>query len=191
MKPFHEKDLKRTAAELKAAALPAVVAGSSAPTARNAQSGRDAALGRDQEQEKLAHEIERRLVCAAWTLRRMPDKERGFLRMRTSIWAETKAAPGDYAPESEGYLASRKRGRIGAAEIDAMQPALDLLTLLPDITDRKILFWAAWHQDGELQARIPWAKVRRSLDAAASRWTLKRRYQAGLLWLAALVALQR
>ena len=72
-----------------------------------------------------------------------------------------------------------------------MQPALDLLTLLPDILDRQILFWTAWHQDGEVQARVPWAKVRRSLGVSASRWTLKRRYEAGLQWLGALVALQR
>lgn len=139
----------------------------------------------------LAAEIERRLVSAAWTLRRLPDKERGFLRLRNSVWPEGAPEPGDYPGEDIGYFASRKRGRISAPEIDAMQPALDLLTLLPDVQDRKILFWAAWHQNGEPQSRIPWVKVRRSLDSNASRWTLKRRYAAGLKWLAALVNLQR
>lgn len=165
-----ERNLKKTASVIKETALSARVGDSEAA---------------------LVHEIERRLVSATWTLRRLPDKERGFLRLRTSVWPEGAPEAGDYPGEDLNYLASRKRCRISALEIDAMQPALDLLTLLPDVQDRKILFWGAWHQNGETQSRIPWVKVRRSMDVTSSRWTLKRRYAAGLKWLAALVELQR
>lgn len=138
--------------------------------------------------------LEVRLISAAWTLRRMPDRERGFLKMRGALWPESVATPGQYPRERISGFEARRRIRISAKEIDDMQPTLDLLLLLPDLADRQILFWAAWHQEGERQDRIAWAKVRRSLVAQDgknySRWTLKRRYEAGLQWLAALVLLQ-
>jgi len=145
----------------------------------------------DSEKESLAPLVEERLVGATWTLRRMPDKERGFMHMRGTLWPDMLPEPGNYPAQDIGNLAARRRVRISPKEVDQMQPALDLLTLLPDILDRQILFWTAWHQDGEVQTRIPWAKVRLSLGVNTSRWTLKRRYEAGLLWLGALVALQR
>jgi len=178
MQHSHERDLKKTATEL-------------CDESRASQIQMDRPPLDAFNKETLAPLVESRLVAATWTLRRMPDRERGFLRMRGSLWPDTQAEPGTYAEPDIGYLASRKRARLTPREIDQMQPALDLLTLLPDLFDRQILFWTAWHQDGEKQARIPWAKVRRSLNSSASRWTLKRRYEAGILWLAALVALQR
>jgi len=140
--------------------------------------------------EKLVPRLEGRFVSAAWTLRRLPDREAGFRRMQGCLWPETLAESSSYAPESLTSFQARRRVRISAEEIDEMQPTLDLLQLLPDVTDRRILFWTAWHQDGETQARIPWAKVRRSLGANLSRWTLKRRYEGGLRWLAAIIAMQ-
>ena len=146
-------------------------------------------------QALIAERVESRLIAAAWTLRRMPDREQSFLKMRGALWPEMTAEPGQYPRERISSFEARRRVRISAREIDEMQPALDLLLLLPDLTDRQILFWAAWHQDGEKQSRIAWAKVRRSVMAADeksySRWTLKRRYQAGLMWLAALILLQK
>ena len=136
--------------------------------------------------------IEARLISAAWTLRRLPDRERGFLRLRGALWPEMAAdSGGGHAEDGMTTFQARRQVRITAAEIDAMQPTLDLLLLLPDLEDRKLLFWAAWHQDGETMARIPWAKVRRSLGINLSRWTLKRRYEAGQAWLEALVLLQQ
>ncbi|UTW59962.1 hypothetical protein KFE96_06560 [Kordiimonas sp. SCSIO 12603] len=144
--------------------------------------------------ESIAIKLEARLITAAWTLRRMPDREQSFLKMRGALWPEMMAEPGQYPRERISSFEARRRVRISAKEIDEMQPTLDLLLLLPDLIDRQILFWAAWHQDGEKQDRLPWAKVRRALLAANgknySRWTLKRRYEAGLLWLSALVLLQ-
>lgn len=146
------------------------------------------------ERDHIAPGVEDRLISAAWTLRRLPDREAGFLKLRGAFWPETAAEPGTYAPESLTSFTARRRVRVSAQEIDRMQPSLDLLLLLPDADDRRLLFWAAWHQDGEKSARIPWAKVRRSLadgsGAGLSRWTMKRRYQEGLMWLASLVLLQ-
>lgn len=139
--------------------------------------------------------LEARIISAAWTLRRLPDREAGFLRLRGALWPETAAGPGTYAAEGLTTVAARRRVRITGAEIDNMQPSLDLLRLLPDAQDRRLLFWAAWHQDGEKSMRIPWAKVRRSLwgnqAGSLSRWTLKRRYAESLDWLAALIMLQQ
>lgn len=134
--------------------------------------------------------IERRLVTATWTLRRIPDRERGFMRMRTMMWPDAPANTGGYAPAPMTSIQARRNARIDPKEIDEMQPSLDLLQLLPDLMDRQIVFWATWHQDGELSAKIPWAKVRRSMGSDLSRWTLKRRYENGLEWLARLVCLQ-
>lgn len=140
--------------------------------------------------EDLVSKLEARLVEATWTLRRLPDRERSFLSLSTMIWPDAVAGPGDYAPTGMTSLQARRRARIDPKEIDRMQPTLDLLPLLPDITDRQLLFWAAWHQDGECQTRLPWAKVRRSLGLSLSRWTLKRRYENGLKWLASIILAQ-
>lgn len=140
--------------------------------------------------EDLAPKVEARLVNAAWVLRRMPDKENGFRRMRTMLWPEAAAEPGTYTALDMSSFEAKRRMQISAVEVDNMQPALDLLQLLPDVADRRLLFWACWHQDGEVQARIPWAKVRCSMGVTLSRWTMKRRYEGALLWLAALIALQ-
>ena len=146
--------------------------------------------GREQKLDALIDLVEARLVNATWTLRRLPDRERGLLSMRTMIWADGHAAAGDYAPVSLTSLQARLRTRIDPKDIDRMQPTLDLLPLLPDVTDRQLLFWAAWHQDGERQAKLPWAKVRRSMGVDLSRWTLKRRYENGLKWLASIILAQ-
>lgn len=176
MQQTNERDLRKTATEIRAEGV-----------ARQDRLDRDALLTK----EDLAVIVEARLVSAAWTLRRMPDKERGFLRLRSAVWPDMAPDAARYPAAPMSHFNARRRMRISPQEIDQMQPALDLLTLLPDVLDRQILFWTAWHQDGEVQTRIPWAKVRRSLDVTASRWTLKRRYQARLEWLAALILLQQ
>ncbi len=194
MQQYRERDLRKTALELcgeslrrrKSGARPS---GQSPMLNQKQNQSRKNTNGLDK--ESLAPLVETRLIGATWALRRMPDRERGFLRMRGSLWPDMQAEPGQYPAADVSSMASRRSARLSPKEIDQMQPALDLLTLLPDIFDRQLLFWAAWHQDGQKQDRIPWAKVRRSLGATVSRWTLKRRYDAGLLWLGALVALQR
>ncbi len=144
-----------------------------------------------QDIEALVRRVETRLVAATWTLRRMPDREKNFLHMRTMMWPDTVAEASTYAPQDMTALQARRNVRLTPLEIDQMQPALDLLQLLPDPADRKLLFWASWHQDGEVQVKIPWAKVRRSMDSSLSRWTMKRRYQNSLHWLASIILAQR
>lgn len=164
------------------------------PNSKRPAPGRKAADGQSDQAEQRITEmvatVERRLVNATWTLRRLPDRERSFMRMCTMMWPEGVSAPGTYAPADMSYMQARRSVRIEPREIDAMQPALDLLPLLPDKADRQIVFWAAWHQDGEVSAKIPWAKVRRSLGCDLSRWTLKRRNDNGLRWLAQIILAQ-
>ncbi|WP_262689822.1 hypothetical protein [Kordiimonas aestuarii] len=141
------------------------------------------------DKDALVRLLEDRLVCASWTLRRLPDRERGFLQLRGSMWPGMLADSATYASQGLTSFQARARVRITAQEVDAMQPTLDLLQLLPDKEDRRIVFFAAWHQDGETGGRIPWARVRRSTGLSLSRWTFKRRYEAALRWLAALITL--
>lgn len=168
---------------------------SSAMSSSMSSSGADAdggngRPGRDERLCMLVEKIETRLVEATWTLRRLPDRERGLLSVRGMIWPDAPTAAGDYGPAPMSAMRARRSARIDPKEIDRMQPTLDLLLLLPDLNDRKLLFWAAWHQDGEQQARLPWAKVRRSTASDQSRWTLKRRYENGLKWLASIILAQ-
>ncbi len=136
---------------------------------------------------QMTHFLETRLVDAAWTLRRLPDREKGFLYQRQTLWPDMRQTDGQPIDLSIDTVFARKQVRPSPRQIDAMIPTMDLLRLLPDIKDRNVVFWGAWHQDGEVQARIPWAKVRRSLGSDLSRWTMKRRYQSALDWLARLV----
>lgn len=162
------------------------------PVARksNETSAKAAANKYQQDAEMLASRVEARLVAATWTLRRMPDREKNFLHMRTMMWPDAVAEAGTYAPQEMTALQARRNVRLSPQEIDQMQPALDLLQLLPDPADRKLLFWVSWHQDGEVQVKLPWAKVRRSMECGQSRWTMKRRYQNGLQWLASIILAQ-
>lgn len=173
---LYERDLKQAAINLKQE----MTRGDRVP----------AKCSEEEDQKRLMGVIEEKLVNATWVLRRMPDRERGFLKMRGALWPEMQNEAGRYPRASMSSFEARWKTRISAAEVDAMQPMLDLLLLLPDVSDRHLIFWAAWHQDGEVQTRVPWAKVRRSMGVNLSRWTFKRRYEAALTWLAALIILQ-
>lgn len=140
--------------------------------------------------DALVSMIETELVTAVWTLRRLPDQENRFLYCRGVLWPEFESSNQATENNIKSTVYVRKKLTIDPRDIDRMQPCLDLLRLLPDLTDRRIVFWGCWHQDGERQARIPWAKIRRSLREDLSRWTLKRRYEGGLDWLARNVALE-
>ncbi|PCI60034.1 MAG: hypothetical protein COB37_10385 [Kordiimonadales bacterium] len=61
-----------------------------------------------------------------------------------------------------------------------MQPALDLLQLLPYKEDMMICYWGAYDQDGEKQSKIRWSRVIEAHDLDMSRWTLKRHYDGAL-----------
>ncbi|WP_308908955.1 hypothetical protein [Pseudokordiimonas caeni] len=157
------------------------------------------ALGRDlpvkADASLMAAFVEERMIDAVWTLRRMPDREAGLLYSRQILWPDMKVDRNTAVPAALGRVATAKRIPAEPRSIDLMQPVLDLLRLLPDVEDRRIIFWGAWHQDGMRQERMPWAKVRRSLTGhlggerarGLSRWTLKRRYDDSLGWIACLL----
>lgn len=132
--------------------------------------------------------LEARLIRATWTLRRLPDKEKGYLASK----GPAVVIDGEDDPEQTAFDA-RLRARISRVELDDYQEALDLLLVLPDTADRQLVFWTAWAQEGLAYQRIQWAQVARYIAkysdgnryAAASRWTLKRNYERSLEFIAA------
>lgn len=140
--------------------------------------------------EAIRAEVERRLVEATWTLRRLPDRESGYIYNSGVFWPDMRKERSDYL-EPVSSVGLRKKSPPTAAEVSRMQPALDLMLLLPCKDDRRLVFFAAYHQDGEPSVRISWSKVRRSLDVNASRWTLKRNYDSALMFLAGCIDVLR
>lgn len=143
------------------------------------------------EREAVRGGVESAVISAVWTLRRLPDRDRAFLFARQVMWPEM-AEGDDYSPgggvdDQRASPAYGRQSRPSPRQIDAMQPALDLLALLPDQGDRQILFWGAWHQHGAPQSRIPWTRVARTVALDLSRWSYKRRYGQALDWLSSLV----
>jgi len=165
-----------TLANALAAALNIYTKGGAAAAGDISAGDRTAGIG-------MAAFLEAQIVDAVWTLRRLPDKEAGLLYCRGILWPEFARDYGQDIDYTMNTVLARKRVQPTPRQIDAMQPTLDLLRFIPDQLDRQIVFWGAWHQDGERQTRLPWAKVRRSVGADVSRWTLKRRYAGGLDWL--------
>lgn len=129
----------------------------------------------------IAKVLEQEFVLAAWTLRRLPTRDRPPSTLGAA-WQDEEVRDKEYN--------DRYRARISAQEVDHMQPTLDLLLLLPDLGDRQLVFWACHHVKGEVSDRIPWSKVRESMGGGASRWTLKRHYEGALLLLGAIINLQ-
>jgi len=135
-------------------------------------------------------QVEAHLVEAAWTMRRLPDKERAWLYGSTVMWPAFRSTASDaFGGPSMSALQQSLRTRPTPKQIDGYQPILDWLQMLPDTTDRRVIFWAAWHLNGLSRASerepLPWGKVRQSLgvtngERGYSRWSLKRRHSSGL-----------
>lgn len=158
------------------------------------------------ELSKVRARVQDSLVQAMWTLRRIPDPEMAWLYgADRAKWPDARK---DYHGESnppapKGAKLQPTKGKEldyatqallkqmpTAAEIDAMQPALDMLQLLPDIGDKKLVSAVAWHFDGEAGNYIYWDAVRPWLKGrlvTAHQRTLKRHYDRALDWLAQLV----
>ena len=141
-----------------------------------------------------ASQVEAFLVEATWTLRRLPDKERAWLYGSTVMWPATM--PGGfegYGRGVESSLMQRRRSSPMPKEIDRYQGVLDWLQWLPDVTDRRVIFWACWHLAGIARSKdsdaLPWGRVRASMGIQSgargySRWALKRRHASSLLFIA-------
>lgn len=144
------------------------------------------------ELSKLRFKIQHRLVAAQWVLRRMTDREMGWLYGADR--AKWPAVRPDYHGGSDdiAVLKARLASRPTAQEISDMQPALDMLQLLPHISDRKLVAAVAWHFEGDLGSKIYWDEVRpwlRGRLATAHPRTLKRHYDRSIDWLAELVVI--
>ncbi len=144
--------------------------------------------------EWTPYQVEAFLVEATWTLRRLPDKERAWVYGSTVMWPAM--APNGFEGYGRGDITSfqqRRRTAPTPKQIDNYQPILDWLQWLPDVTDRRVLFWATWHLGGMARVcereALPWAKVRASMGVRPgargySRWSLKRRHSSSLLFIA-------
>lgn len=131
-----------------------------------------------------AEMVEAKLVSAAWTLRKIPDKDDGFFCVKTVVWPAYKISYNPFYKLSKSHA----QGRVGMPtprEIDLYMDILAWLEMLPDLNDRQIVFWAVWHLNGvarqSFSERMPWKKIGASLyPLSLSRVQLWRRHKAGL-----------
>lgn len=135
-------------------------------------------------------QVEAYLVEAAWTLRKLPDPEVGYLKVKTMIWEGVEAESRSiYVPKNR--LVSRK-DLPSPKEIDRFMDILGWLEMVPEKLDRKILFWAAWHMHGvarrTTREKIKWKNVVKSMyPLSLSRYQLWRRHRHGLSLIAAVL----
>ena len=134
--------------------------------------------------DALLAQTESNIIEAVWTLRRLPDPDSRWLKGYKSPWPHMAEDRHTAHPIPVSPLRMSLGVRPSRREIDDCQDGLDLLLRLPDIVDRKLMYWAAYHQNGERGRRIPWHLVRRALRVTWSRWTLRRRYRNALKWIA-------
>lgn len=171
---------------------------------------RDFARESETELSRMRSRLETALCQAFWTLRRLPDRELGWIYgSDRAKWPEVRK---DYhrdhnPPPPKGATLQPTNGRDmdyatqvlvkirpTAAEISAMQPALDMLQLLPDNADKKLVSAVLWHWQGEPGGYIYWAEIRpwlRGRLVTAHRRTLMRHYERSLDWLAQLVLISK
>ena len=138
----------------------------------------------------------KRGVKALWTLRRLDEPEKHWLGCKgVSMPQGARDGNIDYVEDLTAYQV-RMQSRLTTAEIDDLQPSLDLLLLLPDLDDRKLVFWVGWNFEGEVCNRIYWEKVTRSMawNSPASKYpcyshkTLKRYYRRSIDLIAQVLA---
>ncbi len=109
-------------------------------------------------------EVKARIVAAVWTLDRLQHPDSRWLGSSVTSWPDHIR---DYAGNGDPlkrYENDPPRIRPSGYEIDEMQPALDLMQLLPQIDDRHLVHYGSLYQYGQVAPRIPWGKVRTSLE---------------------------
>ena len=141
-------------------------------------------------------QVEAFLVEATWTLRRLPDKEKAWLYGSSVMWpAHAVQGIDGYGRDLSPFM-QRLKTSPAPRQIDRYQKILDWLQMLPDTTDRRVVFWACWHLNGEARTSerdpLPWGRVRNSMGVGDgqrgySRWALKRRHAGSLVLIAAVL----
>lgn len=93
------------------------------------------------------------MIEAAWTLRRMPDREMGLQWVRSAWVAITPESDLACGHESQIKSAFEVAVNIPPANhhIDRMQTILDWLRYIPHYRDRKLVFCAALSRNGEMR----------------------------------------
>ncbi len=114
--------------------------------------------------------VEAYMIEAAWTLRRLPDREMGLQWVRSAWVAAAPESDLAYGYESQIKSAFEVAVNIPPAShhIDRMQTILDWLRYIPHYRDRKLVFCAALSRSGEMRPwrggrpteNIQWRRVR-------------------------------
>ncbi|WP_158010623.1 DUF6362 family protein [Tardibacter chloracetimidivorans] len=118
----------------------------------------------------------------AWeSLRRMPDREKGWMRSGTSsLWRQVQREWGAYSQDAEDV---RLTLGLRAVEVDQMEEALQWLELLrPE--DRKLV-GAVLPVLAKGYSRIPWGRIKARRGLEGKPDTLKKRYRRALDMIAA------
>jgi len=126
--------------------------------------------------EVLTRRIEERLVEAAWTLARLPDRERAW------IYGQTRHGM-DYVNERSDDEDAVPRPMRPAAPspgaISRWSEALDWLRCLSP-EQARLVFGAVLSRRGDMARRISWEKVRRLSGLQVSRQRLSVLYDRAL-----------
>lgn len=136
------------------------------------------------EVDAVRRNIEYRLARAYLTLVRLPDSEWAWLKNSDrACWPSYWSGYHDGDDIERTAFETLMKTSPSRQDISDMQPALDLLQLLPDPADRKLVAAVATWFLGEPTDRIYWEPVKARLEgrlAVASKWTLKRRYNSAM-----------
>jgi len=115
--------------------------------------GKEVAISRKIEEQKKLMWIEQQLVLAAWTLRRLPDREAQWIYQTSSNVVGSKRAKGDVVGKADINQLSesfeiRRQVKPGSDEIDTYEAVLRWLWHVPFVDDRKLVFAVVDNFDG-------------------------------------------
>jgi hypothetical protein len=130
-------------------------------------------------------DVEERLIEAWGFLRRMPDREAGWLRpsimslwQQVSMTAEERAAA--YQIDGDDYdrdVLPRPPG-LRSVEVDRMEEALNWLRHVPERDRRLVGFAIERLERGE--ARVPWRDLMRPMGVVRGEHGLRKRYSRAI-----------
>ena len=140
----------------------------------------------------LAHMVEARIVEAAWTLARLPDRERGWLYHKHNGLSYVQERPDRWAnavdPASGreiGFGAAPPRpGSPTPKQVSRWAEALAWLQWL-SVDHGRVVFGAALSRRGDMMHRISWVKARQFSGLTVTRQRLAAIYNAGIADIAA------
>jgi hypothetical protein len=125
-------------------------------------------------------DVEQRLVEAMLICWRMPDRERGWMRLR-AYWPDVSAEAGDYDARGGDLRSSDvaiRPASLTRAEVAAMEEAFGWLDLVP-AADRKLVGLAVTAL-ARGAGQIPWLKLRAAMGVRYGAGGLAKRYERAI-----------